>query len=61
MPAKFVKKTTFAKINACKNKKSHQKILQKFLFAKINVIKVLSMYENDCQLEKLVKIFRNLK
>ena len=37
--------------------KSQQKILQKFLFAKIDVVKVLSKYEKDCQLQKLAAIF----
>ena len=61
MPAKFVKKATFAKINAYKNLKKVIKKMAKFLFAKIDVVKVLSKYENDCQLEKLVTIVRNLK
>ena len=61
MPAKFVKKATFAKINAYKNLKKVIKKMAKFLFAKMDVVKVLSKYENDCQLEKLVTIVRNLK
>ena len=61
MPAKFVKKATFAKINAYKNLKKVIKKMAKFLFAKIDVVKVLSKYENDCQLKKLVTIVRNLK
>ena len=61
MPAKFVKKATFAKINTYKNLKKVIKKMAKFLFAKIDVVKVLSKYENDCQLEKLVTIVRNLK
>ena len=32
-----------------------------FLFTKTVVIKVLSKYENECQLEKFVTVFQNLK
>ena len=41
-----------------KLKKSHQKILQKFLFPKIDVNKVLSKYENDWQLSHNISKFK---
>ena len=50
-PAKFVKKQHLQRLMLTKIFKKSLKILQKFLFEKIDVVKVLSKYEIDCQLE----------